>query len=149
MKLEDARGAEATHFLPVVKRHPAVIVEGRGARLRDAEGREYIDLMAGWAVCCLGHSHPALVEAIAGQAGRLMQTTNIFYTLPQLELIERLSALSGGALPHSFVVSPGTEALADAYETNDVGVVTICYEFAARVRSYELVAKVCGLSPEA
>ena len=67
MKLEDARGAEATHFLPVVKRHPAVIVEGRGARLRDAEGREYIDLMAGWAVCCLGHSHPALVEAIAGR----------------------------------------------------------------------------------
>ena len=111
MKLEDARGAEATHFLPVVKRHPAVIVEGRGARLRDAEGREYIDLMAGWAVCCLGHSHPALVEAIAGQAGRLMQTTNIFYTLPQLELIERLSALSGGALPRSFEVSTGTEAM--------------------------------------
>ena len=111
MKLEDARATEAKHFLPVVKRHPAVIVEGRGARLRDTEGREYIDLMAGWAVCSLGHSHPALVEAIAFQAGRLMQTTNVFYTLPQLELLERLSALSGDALPHAFVVSTGTEAM--------------------------------------
>ena len=111
MKLEDARESEATHFLPVVKRHPAVIVEGRGARLRDAEGREYIDLMAGWAACALGHSHPALVEAIATQAGRLMQTTNVFYTLPQLELLDRLSVLSEGALPHAFVVSTGTEAM--------------------------------------
>ena len=101
MKLEDAREIESSHFLPVVKRHPTVLVEGRGSRLRDAEGREYIDLMAGWAVCSLGHSHPALVEAIADQAGRLMQTTNVFYTLPQLELLERLSRLSGGALPHA------------------------------------------------
>ena len=111
MDLEDARKTEASHFLPVVKRHPTIFVEGRGARLRDAEGREYIDLMAGWGVCSLGHSHPALVEAIASQAGRLMQTTNVFYTLPQLELLERLSALSDDALPHAFVVSTGTEAM--------------------------------------
>jgi len=111
MKLEDAREIESSHFVPVVKRHPTVLVEGRGSRLRDAEGREYIDLMAGWAVCSLGHSHPALVEAIADQAGRLMQTTNVFYTLPQLELLERISRLSGGALPHAFVVSTGTEAM--------------------------------------
>ena len=87
MKLEDARSTEARHFIPVVKRHPAIMVEGRGSRLRDADGKEYLDLMAGWAVCCLGHSHPALVEAISDQAGRLMQTTNVFYNLPQLELL--------------------------------------------------------------
>jgi acetylornithine/N-succinyldiaminopimelate aminotransferase len=111
MNLEDARKTEASHFLPVVKRHPTIFVEGRGARLRDVEGREYIDLMAGWGVCSLGHSHPTLVEAIASQADRLMQTTNVFYTLPQLELLERLSALSDNALPHAFVVSTGTEAM--------------------------------------
>jgi acetylornithine/N-succinyldiaminopimelate aminotransferase len=114
MEIETARKSEAAHFLPVVKRHPIALVEGRGSRLRDAEGREYIDLMAGWAVCCIGHSHPALVEAIAEQAGRLMQTTNIFYTLPQLELIERLAQLSGGALPRSFLVNSGTEAMEGA-----------------------------------
>jgi acetylornithine/N-succinyldiaminopimelate aminotransferase len=112
--IEDARRREAAWFLPVVKRHPVALVEGRGSRLRDTEGREYIDLMAGWAVCCIGHCHPELVQAVSEQAGRLMQTTNVFYTLPQLELIERLAELSGGALPHSFLVSSGTEAMEGA-----------------------------------
>jgi acetylornithine/succinyldiaminopimelate/putrescine aminotransferase len=91
-----------------------VLVEGRGSRLRAADGREYIDLMAGWAVCCIGHSHPALVDAISEQASRLMQTTNIFYTLPQLELIEHMAALSGAALPRSFLTNSGTEAMEGA-----------------------------------
>ncbi len=108
--VDEARKLEAACFIPVVKRHPAVLREGRGSRVRDAEGREYLDLMAGWAVCCLGHSHPGLVRAISEQAGRLMQTTNIFYNEPQLELIQRLSALTKGALGHSFLVSSGTEA---------------------------------------
>jgi acetylornithine/N-succinyldiaminopimelate aminotransferase len=111
MELDDARNTEQKHFIPVVKRHPVVITEGQGARLRDTDGREYLDLMAGWAVCCLGHSHPELVRAISLQAGKLMQTTNIFYNLPQLELLERLSALSNGVLPHSFLVNSGTEAM--------------------------------------
>jgi acetylornithine/N-succinyldiaminopimelate aminotransferase len=114
MKIETAREVEARNFIPVVRRHPTLLVEGHGSRLRDAEGREYIDLMAGWAVCCIGHSHPALVEAIREQAGRLMQTTNVFYTLPQLELIERLAQLSGLALPRSFLTSSGTEAMEGA-----------------------------------
>ena len=61
--VDEARKLEAACFIPVVKRHPAVLREGRGSRVRDAEGREYLDLMAGWAVCCLGHSHPGLVRA--------------------------------------------------------------------------------------
>ncbi len=105
MRIDDAKQREATHFLPVVKRYPVAIVEGRGSRLRDIEGREYIDLMAGWAVCCIGHSHPALVDAIAEQAGRLMQTTYVFYTLPQLDLIERLTGLTAGALSPNLLPS--------------------------------------------
>jgi acetylornithine/N-succinyldiaminopimelate aminotransferase len=114
MDIETARSQEASHFIPVVSRHPVTLVEGRGSKVRDADGREYLDLMAGWAVCNIGHCHPALVEAIRDQAGRLMQTTNIFYTFPQLELIERLAGLSNGALPHSFLVNSGTEAMEGA-----------------------------------
>jgi len=112
--VDAARKLEAACFIPVVKRQPAILVEGRGSRVRDADGREYLDLMAGWAVCCLGHAHPELVRAISEQAGRLMQTTNVFYNEPQLELIQRLAALTDGAVPHSFLVSSGTEAIEGA-----------------------------------
>jgi acetylornithine/N-succinyldiaminopimelate aminotransferase len=87
------------------------LVEGQGSRLRDIEGREFVDLMAGWGVTCIGHCHPALVEAISQQAGRLIQTTNIVYTLPQLELIERLAKVTPPALTRSFLVNSGTEAV--------------------------------------
>src|SRR3989304_6946515 len=108
--LDEPRELEAACFIPVVKRQPAILVEGRGSRGRDAEGREYVDLMAGWAVCCLGHCHPGLVRAISEQAGGLVQTTNVFYNEPQLELLRRLRALTNGAVPHSFIVNSGTEA---------------------------------------
>jgi acetylornithine/N-succinyldiaminopimelate aminotransferase len=111
MDLAAIQARAAAHFLPVVNRLPVAIVEGHGSRVRDQDGREYTDLTAGWGVCCIGHSHPELVEAIRDQAGRLMQTTNLFYTLPQLDLIERLSALTQGALPRTFLVNSGTEAV--------------------------------------
>jgi predicted acetylornithine/succinylornithine family transaminase len=114
MKIDAVKEREAAHFLPVVKRLPVALVEGRGSRVRDALGREYTDLTAGWGVTCLGHCHGALVAAIAEQAGRLMQTTNWFYTLPQLDLIERLSELMPAAITRSFLVNSGTEAVEGA-----------------------------------
>ncbi len=106
-----ARAQEAAQFLPVVKRLPRGLVEGVGARVRDAEGREYVDLTGGWGVTCIGHSHPALVEAISSQAGRLMQTTNLFYTQSQLDLLARFSPLLPRGLTRSFFVSSGAEAM--------------------------------------
>ncbi len=106
-----ARAHEAAHFLPVVRRLPLVLVEGHGARVRDAEGREYVDLTGGWGVTCIGHSHPALVEAICAQAGRLMQTTNLFYTQAQLDLLGQFSPLLPPGLTRSFFVSSGAEAM--------------------------------------
>jgi len=114
MDMEAVRAAEASHFLPVVKRHPVALVEGRGSRVRDLDGRWLIDLMAGWGVTCIGHSHPALVAAISEQAGRLMQTTNIFYTLPQTELVLRLAELAPVGITRSFFTSSGTEAVEGA-----------------------------------
>jgi acetylornithine/N-succinyldiaminopimelate aminotransferase len=111
MQIESARDREAAHFLPVVKRHAVALVEGLGSRVRDVNGREYIDLMSGWGVTCIGHCHPALSDAISQQAGRLMQTTNIFYTLPQLDLIDRLAEITPPELTRSFIVNSGTEAV--------------------------------------
>ena len=92
MDFDAIRAREAAHFLPVVKRFPVALASGSGSRVVDVFGKEYVDLMAGWGVTCIGHSHPTLVRAIAEQAGRLMQTTNIFYTLPQLDLCDRLAS---------------------------------------------------------
>jgi acetylornithine/N-succinyldiaminopimelate aminotransferase len=114
MSLDELKQRESRFFLPVVNRLPLALVEGRGARVRDIEGREYTDLTAGWGVTCIGHCHPALVDAIADQAGRLMQTTNLFYTLPQLDLIERLAELTPAPVTRSFLVSSGTEAMEGA-----------------------------------
>jgi acetylornithine/N-succinyldiaminopimelate aminotransferase len=114
MQFEAVAEREARHFLPVVKRHPVALVEGRGSRVRDVAGREFVDLTAGWGVTCIGHCNPALVKAISEQAGRLMQTTNIFYTLPQAELIERLASVAPEAITRSFLVNSGTEAVEGA-----------------------------------
>jgi len=111
MDFDEVASREAAFFLPVVRRHPVALVEGRGSRVRDVAGREFTDLMAGWGVTCIGHCHPALVRAISTQAGRLMQTTNIFYTLPQVELIEQLAQLTPEAITRCFLVNSGTEAV--------------------------------------
>jgi len=108
---DDIVAREARSFLPVVKRLPVAIASGRGSRVQDADGHEYVDLTGGWGVTAIGHSHPALVEAIAEQAGRLMQTTNLFYTLPQLDLCERLLSVMPDALTRCFFVSSGAEAM--------------------------------------
>ena len=114
MGLEEIKRREATFFLPVVNRLPVALVEGRGSRVVDVDGREYVDLSAGWGVCAIGHCHPALVDAIRKQAGRLMQTTNLFYTLPQLDLAETLAGLTPEPITRSFFTNSGTEAIEGA-----------------------------------
>ena len=66
------------------------IVRGRGCRLWDADGKEYIDMLAGIAVACLGHAHPVIREALAAQAGLLAHCSNKFIIEPQVRLAEWL-----------------------------------------------------------
>lgn len=75
-------------------RLPISLVKGKGCLVYDAEGREYLDCVAGIAVNILGHSHPDLVEAITKQARQLIHTSNLFYTEPQSLLAKRLVELS-------------------------------------------------------
>ena len=90
------------------RRAPVEFVRGEGARLWDSEGREYLDFLAGISVCSVGHCHPAVVEAVREQAGRLMHVSNLFYTEPMVRLAERLSESSLGG--RVFFSNSGTEA---------------------------------------
>ena len=68
---------------------------GSGARLYDADGREYLDLVSGIGVASLGHAHPGLAAAIADQASTLLHTSNLYFHPFQAEAAARLAALSG------------------------------------------------------
>ncbi len=97
-------------FAPGVRRWPLALERGEGSRVWDVDGREYLDLTAGWGVTCIGHSHPELADAIADQARTLMQVTNVVYSKPQLELASRLAKIMPDEIQRSFFVSSGTEA---------------------------------------
>jgi acetylornithine/N-succinyldiaminopimelate aminotransferase len=68
------------------QRFPVVFIKGDGSKLWDTEGRSYIDFVAGIAVCNLGHAHPRISAALSQQAQTLLHVSNLYYTLPQIEL---------------------------------------------------------------
>lgn len=71
-------------------RIPIMPVRGAGVRIWDSEGKEYLDFVAGIAVCNLGHCHPKVVEALKSQAERLIHVSNLYYIRPQIEFAEKL-----------------------------------------------------------
>lgn len=71
-------------------RFPIVLEKGKGCRVWDTNGKEYIDFVAGVAVVNLGHCHPGITNAIKEQAEKLFHVSNLFYTIPQTELAEWL-----------------------------------------------------------
>ncbi|MFO7877673.1 MAG: acetylornithine transaminase [Desulfovermiculus sp.] len=93
---------------PTYTRYPLHIVQGHGARIKDAQGREYVDLLAGIAVCNLGHCHPEVTQTICEQAARLVHLSNLFYQTPQLDLAEKL--LDSCGLERVFFCNSGAEA---------------------------------------
>ena len=82
------------YLMQTGRRLPVTFVRGRGCRVYDESGREYLDLVAGIAVNLLGHSHPEVVRAISEQAGALIHTSNLYFTQPQIDLAQRLVELS-------------------------------------------------------
>ncbi|HEX8103804.1 MAG TPA: acetylornithine/succinylornithine family transaminase [Solirubrobacteraceae bacterium] len=95
--------------MPTYARYDVEFVRGAGTRLWDADGEEYLDLLAGISVCNVGHCHPAVVAAVREQAERLMHVSNLFYTEPMTRLASRLAAgtLPGGKV---FFANSGAEA---------------------------------------
>ncbi len=95
---------------PNYRRLPVAFREGRGMRLWDVEGKEYLDFVAGIAVDVLGHSHPRLVSAIQQQAARLVHVSNLFQIPEQARLAERLVGVTGIPDGRVFFCNSGAEA---------------------------------------
>src|SRR5437588_12118378 len=91
---------------------PVTFVRGRGSRLWDDQGREYLDFLGGLAVTALGHSHPVVADAVAEQARTLLHVSNLFGTLPQREVAATLDQLIGGDATRGkvFFCNSGAEA---------------------------------------
>jgi acetylornithine/N-succinyldiaminopimelate aminotransferase len=106
--MSDWQELEHKYFMHTFDRVPVTLVRGEGARVWDDKGREYLDFVGGWAVNCLGHCHPAVAEAVAEQARTLIQTSNQFYTIPQLQLAELL--VQNSCLDKVFFSNSGAEA---------------------------------------
>jgi len=100
---------EQKYYMPVFERLPVTLVRGRGAHVWDDKGRRYLDFVSGIAVNSLGHCHPAVVKAVNRQVRRLIHTSNLFYTTPQLELAELL--VNHSAMKKVFFCNSGTEAV--------------------------------------
>ena len=104
---EDSRVLDARYYMPAFSR-TMKIVHGAGSRVRDDRGREYIDCVAGIAVCSTGHCHPLVVKAICDQAHELIHCSNLYYVPNQAELAEKLVKISG--LSKAFFSNSGAEA---------------------------------------
>ena len=106
--LEQLRREEESLLLRTYGRYPIAVARGRGTRLWDYEGREYVDLLAGIAVIALGHCHPEVTEAISRQAGQLVHVSNLFYQKEQLILAKAL--LDTAHFGKVFFCNSGAEA---------------------------------------
>jgi len=99
---------EQQYYMRTFNRLPVVLDHGEGARVWDVDGKCYLDLVAGIAVNALGHNHPALVNAIAEQAKKLIHVSNLYYSTPQLELARLICEHSVG--DRVFFANSGAEA---------------------------------------
>ena len=97
-----------SHLMNTYSRLPVAFSHGQGSWLTDDDGKVYLDALSGIAVNTLGHNHPALVAAIAAQAGRLLHSSNLYRIPQQEQLADKLAALSG--MDEIFFCNSGCEA---------------------------------------
>ncbi len=90
MATTDWKALEQQYYMHCAQRQPIVIVRGEGTRVWDEDDNGYLDFTAGWAVNNLGHANPVLANVIAEQAHTLVQTSNQFYTIPQIQAAQLL-----------------------------------------------------------
>jgi acetylornithine/N-succinyldiaminopimelate aminotransferase len=108
MNTEEIMDLDKEYVMQTYGRQPLALKEGKGALVKDIEGKTYIDCFAGIAVNNVGHSHPKVVEAICKQAKKMLHCSNLYYTQEQVELAKLLADIS----PHdkSFFCNSGAEA---------------------------------------
>ena len=108
MTATDWMAEESAYYMHTFNRQPIVAERGEGARVWDVDGAEYLDFTAGLAVANLGHAHPSVAEAVSAQSRKLLQMSNLYYTVPQLELARLLVERS--CMDKAFFANSGTEA---------------------------------------
>ena len=91
MSLEEQQELEASYVMETFGRKPVELVRGEGMYVFDAQGRAYLDFLAGIGVVSLGHCHPALVEALRAQAGKLIHVGNYYYIEGRGQAAEKIS----------------------------------------------------------
>lgn len=111
---ESIISAESAHTSGVYPKRPIALVRGEGALVWDADGREYIDCVSGQGAANTGHANPAVVAAIAEQAGRLISCTEIFYNDRRAAYLDALTAVLPQGLNRVFLCNSGAEAIEGA-----------------------------------
>ena len=106
--MTDWQEIESKYLMQTLVRIPVILVRGKGARVWDDKGNEYLDFVCGLAVNCLGHCHPVTADAVSEQARTLMQTSHWYYTVPQLQLAELL--VKNSCMDRVFICNSGLEA---------------------------------------
>lgn len=109
----DVVEAQRERLFPWVKPYyqdPIVMDEGEGVWVRDADGREYLDFFAGIVTTSIGHCHPAVVQRVRDQVGRLGHTSTLYVTRQQVEAAETLARIAPDGLVRTAFVNSGTEA---------------------------------------
>lgn len=94
IKTEEITALFERHVIPCYTRKPIVLVRGKGTKVWDADGKVYLDFIAGIAVLNLGHSHPGILDAITEQAVQLTHISNLYYHEKQAFLAETLAGLA-------------------------------------------------------
>jgi len=102
-------GDSRRYLINTYNRAPIVLIKGRGTRVWNAEGKEFIDFVGGIAVNCLGHCHPRVVVAIQKQAQRLLHVSNLYYIEPQVRLARLL--IENSFADRAFFCNSGAEAV--------------------------------------
>ncbi len=112
MKTQDVETLYKEYVLPTYAKLPLCLVKGKGSKVWDIEGKEYLDFFPGWAVSGLGHCHPNVVHAIKHQAGKLLHVPNNYYGLKQAQLARKIIERSFPG--RVFFCNSGAEAMETA-----------------------------------
>lgn len=110
---QEVRDKHKEFLFPAVANYykePVVLTDGKGLRVKDADGRSYLDFFGGILTVSVGHANDAVNAAVKAQMDRLGHVSTLYPTLPVVELAERLARLSPGRLSKSFFTASGTEA---------------------------------------
>lgn len=104
----DWKAMENKYYMSCARRQPVVVVRGFGSKVWDDTGKEYLDFTSGWAVNNVGHANSVVSDAIGEQSKTLLQMSNQFYTIPQIQLAQIL--VENSCLDKIFICNSGAEA---------------------------------------